>query len=115
MDLDILVVVGPLCNGWCVMVNKDKQVKTGEVIQGDFPLKRSPIDYQLTIHINNLLLTYDKRHIIAAFKEHLNNPEKYANSFQYGGSIRNLVNHYGVETLRNWFTEIYGWEFKKVG
>jgi hypothetical protein len=97
-------------------VLEQTKVESGEaeinnVVVGNFPLMKQPVDYQITIHVNNMLNAYGKS-VIKQFKEHLYNPEAVG-----GIQIKRLVNHYGIDAMRDWFTLIYGWDFteQKVG
>lgn len=83
--------------------------QTEEVTIGNFPLMNMPIDYQLTIHVNNLLVFYGNG-IIKEIKKELYG-EAYSLFY-----TKNLVIHYGASKVQDWFTLIYGWDFnKKVG
>jgi hypothetical protein len=88
-----------------------QEQEVNNVIVVGFPLSRQPVDYQLTIHINNMLNAYGPS-VIKQFKEHLYNPESIG-----GVQIKNLINHYGLDAVKGWFTLIYGWDFteQKVG
>lgn len=94
------------------MVNRTDQKEVVEyvnnVVEVGFALKTSPVDVQLTVHVNNLLNTYGAQ-VINEFKDKLNNPESVG-----GQQITQLINYYGIEVVKNWFTLIYGWDFKKV-
>lgn len=78
-----------------------------------FKIEDRPIAVQLTIHVNNLILTYGSKSIIPEFKSILYNPELLNES----GSlmVKQIINHYGVGTCQKWFKDIYGWGFEKVG
>jgi hypothetical protein len=86
----------------------------GENKMVTFKLMREPIDYQITVHVTNLLNTYPKNEVTQTFKAFLYNPEAM-DKVHSGQTIKALITYYGVEKFRNWFTLIYGWEFKKVG
>ena len=88
------------------------EIEVNNVIVVGFAMLDKPIDVQLTIHINNLINTYGKD-LIKEFKLKLYNPE---NDYHGGQQIKQLVNHYGLDTVKNWFTLIYGWDFtQKAG
>ena len=101
-----------------------KQQQGGQLIKAAFPLAAQPVDYQISVHINNLLLTYSvgkqaglhRRRMVASFKALLEKPEEL-DSGLHGVRITQIVRAYGVEKMREWFGLIYGWEFKneKVG
>jgi len=74
-----------------------------------FAMIEKPIDVQITIHINNLILTYGTN-IIGEFKDYLYYPDLFVGGFQ----IKQLCNHYGDDKIKNWFGVIYGWDFKKA-
>jgi hypothetical protein len=91
-----------------------KQPLTGEssnnITVGKFALLNQPVDYQITVHINNLIITYGK-YIIKDFKSHLYEPNDLS-----GLVVRQLCDHYGIDKMRQWFTLIYGWDFtEKAG
>lgn len=75
-----------------------------------FPMSVSPIDYQITIHVTNMINTYDKP-IIKAFKYYLYNPESLNDSQVYSIRTKEIIQYYGVEVMRDWFNCFYGWEF----
>lgn len=78
------------------------------VIVGKFNLMNSPDLAQITIHVNNLLITYGKD-VIKEFKEKLYNPDS-----SIGGlTVRQLIEYYGQERMQEFFTLIYGWDFNK--
>lgn len=88
----------------------DSQENSGIVETGNFPLMEMPIMAQLTIHINNLILTYGKD-VIQDFKIQLTQNENVG-----GLTIEQLINYYGQDTLKQYFTLIYGWSFdQKAG
>jgi len=93
-----------------IAVELNVEPRTGEVRIGGFPLGQQPLDYQLTIHINNLIQTYNPTLIIKLFKEKLYNPEML-NEPLHGIRIRQVIVFYGVERCRQWFTNVYGWDF----
>lgn len=82
------------------------------VVADVFALCKSPAAFQLTIHVNNLIQTYDKTNIIKAFKGYLKNPETLLTDMSEV-RIRAIINHYGIPTCQKWFTDIYGWNFTK--
>jgi len=92
---------------------KVAEIEINNVIDGNFSLSKMPVDYQLTVHINNLLSTYGKK-IIQEFKAALyeqDNPEIYHSII-----IIRIINHYGIDKVKAWFTLIYGWNFtQKAG
>lgn len=95
------------------MANRIKKEKIGDLVKIEFPMSKRPTAVQLTIHINNLLITYDisKQTVYDDFKAMLSydkTSKKYCSV-----QVRQLVNYYGVKTCRKWFKDIYGWEFKR--
>lgn len=95
----------------------------GQLIKAAFLLSQQPISYQISIHVNNLLLTYSngkqgnliRKRMVAGIKATLTNPEKIANGTE-GVRITQLIEYYGVEKMREWFTMVYGWSFdQKAG
>lgn len=96
----------------------DKQLKEkeweGDVTYGNFPLSKSPVDYQLTIHINNLLNTYPeaRKYILDSFKERLCK-SNIPTSIKSDLVIQQLIDFYGQRRFRAWFKLVYGWEFKR--
>jgi len=87
---------------------KEKK-KEGKLIMGRFPLSNSPLAVQLTIHINNMFITWpkQKKDLLRDFKGALNGSKE--------GSKRahQLIDHYGMNFCKQWFKDIYGWEFKQ--
>lgn len=81
------------------------------VVTDVFALCKSPAAYQLTIHITNLIETYNKD-VIKEFKGYLHNPETLITDMS-SVRVRAIINHYGIKTCQKWFTDIYGWNFKK--
>jgi hypothetical protein len=82
----------------------------GQVINVHFPLRDKPLDVQITVHINNVLNCYGKT-LIKDFKEKLYNPEIESNRL-----VNRIIDHYGIENIKQWFSLIYGWEFtEKAG
>lgn len=91
------------------------QIETGEsqnVTVGDFPMFGQPIPYQLTIHVNNLFTQYDKTMITNTFKNLLENPEYIGKSGHT--RINQIIDYYGVDLCRDWFTLVYGWQFGEI-
>jgi len=90
------------------------------VTSKQFGLETRPLAAQLTIHINNLLLTYpeNKKDILKYMKFILNNTNKKSYSGNINWAIVNrceaLVSFYGESFCKKWFTDIYGWKFNKV-
>lgn len=88
----------------------------GKLYKGHFPLADSPAAIQFTVHINNMLNTGDKTTTIKVIKAML-----YTNDLTQWGTtkrtpefrFKQLIEYYGIDYCRNWFNEIYGWEFKK--
>lgn len=76
-----------------------------------FYMHKSPVDVQLTKHINNLLFTknWDKKSTLETFKNFLKGIDS-TDKISYR-RIKEIVNYYGIMKCRQWFTEIYGWEF----
>jgi hypothetical protein len=77
-----------------------------------FGLDLQPDQYQLTVHINNLLVHYynQKKFIIKEFKKILDKGEvpRYTNL-----RMRQIIDHYGIYQVRVWFSMVYGWKFEK--
>lgn len=77
------------------------------------PFINSPIQYQQTKHIENLLSSYgaegQNNIVLRTFKEVLNNPGMRCTNL----TINQLIKHYGTQSWRAWFSDIYKWEFKK--
>lgn len=95
----------------------------GQLIRAVFPLAQQPVDYQISVHVNNLLLTYSngkqgnliRKRMVAGIKATLTNPEKMSQGTE-GVRITQLIEYYGVEKMREWFTMVYGWSFdQKAG
>lgn len=87
------------------------QEEVGQILHVHFPLRDKPLDVQLTVHINNMLNCYGKD-VIKEFKLQLNDPESQDIQSR---QIVNIINHYGIENVKQWFEVVYGWEFKKAG
>lgn len=73
-----------------------------------FKLEKQPTLVQLTTHINNLFSSTKKETVLNDFKNEL-----------YGGfaqldRVKQLVQYYGQEDCKDFFTTVYGWEFKEV-
>lgn len=81
----------------------------GELIRVEFPMYNKPAAVQLTVHVTNIIETIGKRKAIKEFKALLNGQNPTSNTL----AIRQVVNYYGIKYCRQWFNEIYGWEFKK--
>jgi len=103
------------------IVSKEVSAEEGQLVQGAFPLAMQPGDFQLTVHVSNLTTTYKKEGILQSFKEVLTAPEKLQENL-HGIRIRQIIEFYGIEKTRQWFTMVYGWNFnqkvskkKKVG
>jgi hypothetical protein len=86
---------------------------TNNIVVGPFALMKDPVDVQLTKHITNLLVTYGPDGL-NGFRYYLHHPGKIDTSGMFVRS-RELINYYGYEKCRQWFTLIYGWEYEKVG
>lgn len=76
-----------------------------------FALGQSPVAVQLTVHINNLLVQYGPM-VTREFKGILDNPEMLDEARDSNFRINQLIEFYGFETMRKWFTDIYGWTYK---
>lgn len=87
--------------------------KGGELVTGSFPLSSAPVDYQLSVHVNNLLLTYNREAIIKGFKEALSNPERLKAGL-CGVRVTQIIQTYGVPKCQEWFTMVYGWDHKPI-
>lgn len=96
-----------------VMEAESGEVDTN-VIDGKFAMNSRPIAAQITIHMNNLFVTYNKKQIVKTFKEFLYNPETI-NDLPGNITIKSLINHYNIDIMKNWFIQVYGWKFEKVG
>lgn len=84
-------------------------VKPAELFIPHFALKKEPLDVQLTVHVQNYLLTFGAGSI-GSWKELLNNPEKM-NDESLPLMVRQIVSHYGAKNVQQWFTTVYGWTF----
>lgn len=90
-------------------INMDTQeISINNVVVGPFRLLESPITAQITIHINNMILTYGNG-IIQDFKEYLSQKDTYL--LQNGQQI---VEYYGEDKMREYFSLIYGWTFEMI-
>ena len=87
----------------------NKEVE-GEVIQVKFAMADSPIQVQITKHVNALLAYQDtnRRAVLDCFKTKLNNPELEG----FNSRVNQIVDHYGVDVCKEWFTLIYDWKFE---
>lgn len=81
------------------------------VVTDVFALSKSPTAYQLTKHVTNMIETYGNS-AIKEFKDYLHNPETLLTNMS-NFRTRQIINHYGIKTCQKWFTDIYGWDFKK--
>lgn len=93
---------------------KEKTIKTGEdstVVIGKFALLDRPIMSQLTVTINNLILTYGSNSIIPQFKAALFNPENIS-IYNTGFIVRNVILYYGINSCKQYFAIIYGWKYE---
>ena len=95
------------------MANTLKKIKkkqqSGELVKHRFPLSYKPRAVQFTVHINNLI--GQNKNLIKDIKEVLQKGK--VESFTYF-RIKELIDYYGMEYCREWFSEVYGWEFKKA-
>ena len=82
----------------------------GELIHVDFPMYEKPAGVQYTIHVNNLLATYpkQKKQIIKQFKD-ICKTDKISGLEHL--RVRQIVEHYGINYTKQWFKDIYGWNF----
>jgi hypothetical protein len=84
--------------------------KLGELIAGHFGMAELPIFSQITKHVNNALLSTEKRKpLLKDFRAYLEDSDQTKLNFRY----RQIIDYYGVETFKSWFELIYGWEFKQ--
>jgi hypothetical protein len=87
-----------------------QQSNPGELILGTgFALQSQPVALQLTVHVQNCLLTFGTGSI-GSWKELLTNPEKI-NDESLPLTVRQIVSHYGIKNVQQWFTTVYGWTF----
>lgn len=89
--------------------------KSGELIQGKFGLMNSPVDVQLTVHINNMFHTWGKNQTIQAIKHEYGMTQTDL-SFGQANALKrfdDINSYYGEKIVRQWFTLIYGWKFKR--
>ena len=90
------------------MVNEKTQLNN--VVNVEFKLLEWPVTAQITIHVNNLILTYGNK-VLGDFKNHL-----YQNESTGGLTIEQLINYYGHDKMKEYFNLIYGWNFtEKAG
>ncbi len=75
----------------------------------DTPLMRSPKAVQLTVHVNNILLTYpdDRSGVLKDFKKALTIPG-YKVEYE---PIARTINNIGAYYYKVWFGDIYGWTY----
>lgn len=90
-----------------------EEVEIDNVTAGVFPLSQSPITYQLTIHINNLLTQYGKQST-ATFKAALTNPDELNEWSDLDFRVSQIILHYGPDAVQSWFKLIHGWTFSEV-
>jgi hypothetical protein len=96
-------------------INKTEECVDCNVLKKEFKLTKSPVSVQLTVHINNLLITYGSHNIIPLFKDYLFNPTSLEKD-KSGIVVQNIIRYYGIKTCQDWFTLIYGWNFtQKTG
>lgn len=82
---------------------------------------REPYSVQFTKHLNNLLLTYpdERKAILALFVFYIKEPEYIEiqscdfKASEIGFRVKQLVGSYGPKFCMEWFTDVYGWNFKK--
>lgn len=70
-----------------------------------FKLMDEPIAVQMTVHVNNLRNTYGDS-VIKAFIDTLDG------GMYVSLTVEQLIEYYGIEYCRQWFTEFYGVKFK---
>lgn len=76
-----------------------------------FAMQNRPMAVQLTLHINNLICTYDRKEVITTFKRRLNKLP-YSVDRKINTRMESLLSYYGEDYIKNWFKEIYGWSFE---
>lgn len=103
------------------------QLNFTDIKAWSFQLDNSPKSVQFTIHLNNLLNTFDRVTVLNIFRDFLNEQmywpidDKHVIETRFGvhyldTQIGNFIEHYGLEFCQYWFTTIYGWEFtQKAG
>ncbi len=74
-----------------------------------FPLARQPIAFQLTIHINNLIAGEGSGRVLQEFKDAL-----YLGTDSSMYHVNNIIDYYGEDDCKDYFTLVYGWEFKET-
>ena len=76
-----------------------------------FKLSREAIDYQLTVHVDNLFhgdgISLDSVMRMEVVFMYLDNPNKGPLPGSVGFRLQQLIDHYGLDTCRDWFTEFY--------
>lgn len=95
-------------------MGKQLKKKKGEAAERRFPMMKSPVDVQLTVHINNILNTYPDMNKIVfdEFKQRIYNNNISVFS-PMDRTIQQLINHYSPARFKAWFKLVYGWEFKE--
>ena len=73
-----------------------------------FPMDEKPVAVQLTIHFNNLFLTYDKKYVIKEFKSILVEGEEPTTI-----RAKQLLAQYGRRNLKRWFKTVFAWEYPR--
>lgn len=94
--------------------SKEETGEGGDLIVGSFPLSKSPIDVQLTIHVNNLFNcgSGGKDYWVIMFKDAL---KSIGNANNAPDRVEQIIRFYGIRKVRTWFNMVFGWEFEKAG
>lgn len=85
--------------------------KTAQVyFDAGFALLSQPVALQLTLHVQNYLLTYQEAGSIGVWKRLLEKPDLLDDE-SVALMPRQIIRHYGVKACQLWFTTVYGWNF----
>lgn len=83
-----------------------QQETEAQILSPKFDLSEQSDFYQLMTHIRNMIECYGP-HITDEFKDHLNTSD-----LNYHFRIRQIIQHYGEEAVRDFFIKVYGWKFE---
>lgn len=83
-----------------------------------FALSNEPIDYQISVHINNLFNTYGRFHVLTSYDFIKSDPKSYkviyedlkpSNDYdKMNVAIFNLLSYYGMISFDLALTELFG-------
>lgn len=73
----------------------------------EFPLSYEPVDYQLTVHIGNLLHNHQISEVYKQFKKLAEVQTEFSHTGDLGFHVKQLCSYYGKDTVLEFVKQVF--------